>query len=86
MMDNQTLISECKRMAAQGKNPEDVLQFLRAEGCSKVTSIAILAKALAVGLGQAKEMVHTSRTWADVRERDDQFHASIPKNLNQKDG
>jgi len=86
MMDNQTLISECKKMAAQGKNPEDILHFLRAEGCSKVTSIAILAKALEVGLGQAKEMVHTSRTWADVRERDDQFHASVPENLNQKDG
>jgi len=86
MMDNHTLISECRMMAAQGKNLEDIMHFLRAEGCSKVMSIAVLAKALEVGLGQAKEMVHTSQTWADVRERDDQFHASIPENLNQKDG
>lgn len=86
MNENLTLVSECKKMDAQGKNTEEILHFLRSQGCCKVTSIAVLAKTLAVGLGQAKEMVHTSQTWADVRARDDQFHASLSENLNQKDG
>jgi len=86
MMDNQTLISECRKLTAQGKDHEEIMHFLRAEGCSKVTSIAIIARVLEVGLGQAKEIVHASQTWADVRERDDRFHNSLGENLTQEEG
>jgi len=85
MTDNQTPIGQCQQMAAQGKSSEEIVEFLRAQGSSKVASIAIIAKVLAVNLGQAKVIVHTSHTWADVRERDDRFHASLGENLNQKD-
>jgi hypothetical protein len=29
---------------------------------------------LNVNLGEAKRLVHCSPTWADVRQRDDEFH------------
>ena len=85
MIDNQTLIDECQELCAKGLSNEDIVKFLRAQGCSKVKSIAIIAKLLAVGLGEAKEIVHTSGTWADVRGRDDRFHASLERGLNRKD-
>ena len=37
-------------------------------------TIVILADALETGLARAKELVHFSATWADVRAKDEKFH------------
>jgi hypothetical protein len=36
-----------------------------------------------MNLADAKETVHLSRTWEDVRQRDDDFHAEIFGLLNE---
>jgi ribosomal protein L7/L12 len=61
-------------MVVAGNGKEDLIAYLRAEGGDKIESIAVLREALNVNLGEAKRLVHCSPTWADVRQRDDEFH------------
>jgi hypothetical protein len=77
MNNSDALVSECRSQKTAGKTDEQLVSLLRARGCSKVESIAVLARAVGIPLGNAKEIVHFSETWADVRERDDSFHVSL---------
>jgi hypothetical protein len=77
MQDPTSLTNKCQSLHAEGKSQDEIVSFLRAQGCSKVESIAILAKALGIGLGKAKEVVHLSATWADTRGRDERFQSSL---------
>jgi ribosomal protein L7/L12 len=77
MKDLTVMTQRCQQLRAQGASDEDIISFLRSEGCSKVESIVVIAKLLAVGLDRAKEIVHTSKAWEDVRKQDDRFHASL---------
>ncbi|MFJ1760468.1 hypothetical protein ACIOD2_09140 [Amycolatopsis sp. NPDC088138] len=60
---------------------EDFLVALRAEGRSRVQSIRALREREGCSLAEAKEIVHTSRAWADLREDTDRFHASLERTL-----
>ena len=77
MQDPTSLANKCQSLHAEGKSQNEIVSFLRAQGCSKVESMAILAKALGIGLGKAKEVVHLSGAWADTRERDERFQSSL---------
>lgn len=77
MRDIEAAVHECSGLAAAGADHEQVIDRLRALGFSKVESIGIIARALGVGLAEAKALVHTSTAWEDVRERDEEFHGSI---------
>lgn len=81
MGDDTRFIDESQRIRAEGKSDEKILSFLRTQECSKVESMVIFAQAFGLNLGQAKETVHMSQTWADVRERDDRFHDSLEQGL-----
>ena len=81
MKDTATLVNECQRQRAAGKSNDDLVAFLRTQGCSKVESMAIVARACGVGLGEAKEIVHLSKAWADTRERDERFQQSLEAGL-----
>jgi len=62
------------------------MAFLHAEGCSKIDSIVVLREVLNLNLGEAKALVHLSRTWGDVRERDDAFHEALIDAVNDEFG
>jgi len=64
-------------MIVAGNGTEELIAYLRAEGCYKIESIAVLREVLNVNLGDAKRLVHCSQTWADVRQRDDEFHDQL---------
>ena len=74
MEDRQLLVKECGELRDGGVGREELVSYLRNQGCFKIDSIAILREALGIGLGEAKELVHCSATWRDVREADDDFH------------
>jgi ribosomal protein L7/L12 len=59
------------------KDPEPTIAHLRAEGFSKIDSIKELRNRLGIPLGDAKEFVHYSPTWADRRKSDDEFHKLV---------
>jgi hypothetical protein len=57
-----------------GEQWDAILGRLRAEGFSKIECIRATVELLRLPLGEAKRVVHDSQTWADVRERDDEWH------------
>ena len=75
----EALAERCRGLVAQGRHAEEVMAFLRAEGCGKTKTIAVMADALGIGLAKAKELVHFSATWADVREKDETFHEMLAR-------
>lgn len=80
----KTLLVQCKAMLSEGKTIEDVLAFLREEGCSRVDSIKAVMVLEDKTLSQAKETVHYSKTWEDTRESAEVFHDSLLDALEQK--
>ena len=77
--DQETLKLHCQDMLAQNMNTEEILSYLRKNGCSKTKSMAILAKTKDIDLGKAKELVHFSQTWRDMRDGDEKLHEAIEK-------
>jgi hypothetical protein len=80
-MSRDELIEKCKARHAQGEDFENLLEFLRSAGASKVDSIAVIVSACDVDLRRAKELVHFSSAWRDRREADETFHASFIETL-----
>ena len=72
--DFQQLTNKCKQMLQNGKNIDDVLEYLRAETHSKGDSGIILMDVLNISSREAKLLVHTSKAWRDVKERDEEIH------------
>jgi ribosomal protein L7/L12 len=61
----------------------EVLAQLRADGFTPSESIKITRAVLRVGLGEAKEIVHNSAAWVDLRDRFEQLHDSAEVAANQ---
>jgi hypothetical protein len=76
-MTREELIAECQRRSEAGEDVEGIIRYLRASGCSKIDSIAVLKGTCSIGLAKAKEMVHFSATWADRKASDEKFHEDI---------
>jgi hypothetical protein len=76
-MTRQELIAESRRRLQAGEDVETIIRYLRASGCSKIDSIAVLEAACDIGLAKAKEIVHFSATWADRKALDEKFHEDI---------
>jgi len=80
-MTREELIAECWHQLKAGKDVESIIGHLRASGCSKIDTIAVVTGALGIGLAEAKEIVHLSAIWADRRASDDKFHEDISSAL-----
>lgn len=70
-------LAECRALLARGAAIEELLRALRDRGATKMESIKALVDLDVASLREAKSYVHLSRTWSDVRERDDQLHAAL---------
>jgi len=76
---DEEILKKCNEILSESKNPEDVIKYLRDEGFSKVMSMNILEKVTNIESDECKKLVHFSKTWADVKERDDKFHDDLMK-------
>jgi hypothetical protein len=81
LTDRKPLIERCQGLAAEGRPIEEIIAFLRAEGCQKTETIGLITEALGIALARAKEIVHFSASWADVRERDEKFHETLVQTI-----
>ena len=57
-----------------GEQWNTVLRRLRDDGFSPAESIKVTRAVLGVGLGEAKQIVHTSPAWSDRAEAFDELH------------
>ncbi len=72
----EQLRKEVTTMADRGEPNETLIAYMRSSGLPKPHSIRLLSIAAHIGLGEAKQIVHFSPTWADRRASDDAFHDS----------
>lgn len=70
----------------RGDRWDAILATLRAEGFSKVDCIKATVDLLRLPLGEAKRVVHDSETWADVRDRDDEWQENLVAELEAGSG
>lgn len=73
----EELVVACKARFQAGGSVEQLIEFLRSSGCSKIDTIAVIASACGVGLGDAKEAVHFSPAWDDTRAEDERFQKLV---------
>lgn len=60
-----------------------VLAQLRSDGFSPAESIKVTRAVLHVSLGEAKQIVHTSEAWSDVRDDFEQLQAIAEQSANE---
>jgi ribosomal protein L7/L12 len=77
VVDRSRLINECTKLKESDVGVEDMMSYLRNEGCNKIDTMVVLLEVLGINLGEAKHLVHLSSTWRDVKERDDAFHDKL---------
>lgn len=80
MNDLKKDLKECRHMLESGASVEAVISELRIRGMSKVHSIKALVDLGVSDLAVAKQLVHDSIAWTDLRDRDDEFHRTLGRN------
>lgn len=73
----ETAVSDAGKLLVTCADHELVLSFLREKGFNKIDSIKALVSAGGMPLGEAKLIVHNSKTWNDVYDRDEAFHRQL---------
>ncbi|MEV5719399.1 hypothetical protein AB0L41_36410 [Amycolatopsis mediterranei] len=73
----ERLLAEARTALAAGTGIDEVLGRLRRGGFSPVDSMRAVRALTGASMAEAKEVVHVSPAWADVRERADDFHRSL---------
>lgn len=73
----ERLLTEARTALAAGTGLDEVLARLRRAGFSPVDSIRAVRALTGGSLAEAKEVVHLSPAWADVRDRADELHRSL---------
>jgi hypothetical protein len=77
MSERDDILGVCREKLANGESLEEILRILRSSGFSKVHSIKALVDLGQANMSDAKRIVHISPTWADVRERDEEFQRKL---------
>jgi hypothetical protein len=76
---------DLRRMLADGKTLNDSLRELRATGASIMDCIFAVEKIHRRGLADAKQTVHLSPAWADMKAAHDKFHNELEDMAKQTD-
>jgi ribosomal protein L7/L12 len=71
---------------AQGGSQDQGLQELRLAGASPIECIKALCIVDGVGLAKAKEILHYSATWSDIRESHEEMIDSFLEEISKEDG
>ena len=75
------LLERSKQILLTSDDIERVLQYLRQGGCTKVDSMRVIVELKDLTLDDAKRIVHFSKTWEDIRNRDEEWHEQMLRDL-----
>ncbi|MEV6646134.1 hypothetical protein [Amycolatopsis sp. NPDC051371] len=70
-------LAEARTAVAAGVELDTVLIQLRRRGFSQVDSVRAVRALTGAPLAEAKETVHLSPAWGDVRDRNERFHQDL---------
>ncbi|MDY7096367.1 MAG: hypothetical protein SX243_25610 [Acidobacteriota bacterium] len=85
MTDLVHLVDLASRKRREGCSLEEVLASLRSAGATMVDSLKVVREVEGVRLGQAKEIVDSSATWADMRESNERLRSLVVKALEKSE-
>lgn len=68
------LLAEARELQAAGLSIDEILDALRQRSPSIIQSIKVIRDLLSISLGEAKLLVHRSRTWSDMRDIFSEVH------------
>lgn len=77
MRDLSMYVEESRAMFARDVSVEDVVAWLRQNGCEVLESIKVLTQAINMDLATAKKTVHLSKAWSDRLGPHEAFHDLI---------
>jgi predicted ATPase with chaperone activity len=72
-----------RKMRAQGVSEEDLLQFFRQEGASMLESARLIRQLKSISLREAQDLIHFSKTWADLKESHENLQEVFAEALQQ---
>ena len=84
-MARYSLSQEAKLRIQRRDSMDDILAYLRSQGANKIDTIIVLRDSAAMGLKEAKNIVHFSTAWNDVKERDESIWDELESELKQID-
>lgn len=79
---NQPFDEMLRRSIESGATLEQGIAELRTAHASVIDCIMAVRFVRACDLGEAKQIVHCSSAWEDMREKHDRFHDEIERTLN----
>ncbi len=79
MMNLDEAVDEGRKMLRDNGSIDDVLSLWRTNGLTILHSIQALRHLTDRSLTNAKEVVHNSQTWSDLREANDRFHNELER-------
>ena len=84
MANYDEALFQARQRLSEGASIEELVSLLRKLGLSKVQSMNALEELTVANARNAKIIVHTSPTWADVREIHDKLHEELEKAFRSK--
>ncbi len=70
----QIFLSATRKMRDDGEDIENILLFLRQNGCTMVDCIRIIMPLQGSTLEEANSLVHYSKAWKDMRDYTEKVH------------
>ena len=74
--DEYPIFRESQRLKEQQGTTEEILALYRRSGLSILESMQLFRRLMNVPLSEAKQVVHSSKTWSDVRAQHESFQAA----------
>jgi ribosomal protein L7/L12 len=74
--DHATLLHLAAGLDRDGRDLDSVLRALRDKGANVIDSIRVMRELKGWPLAQAKDIVHSSAAWSDLRDFHDELHAA----------
>ena len=68
------LVDLARSMLGRGADLEEVLEALRERSPSIIQSMKVVRDVMGLPMNEAKDLVHHSRTWSDMRDEHSTFH------------
>lgn len=72
--NHEDLVSLAQTMLSTGAELEEVLDALRACMPSPIAAMKVVRDVLRIPMDEAKQLVHFSRTWSDMRDEHAELH------------
>lgn len=82
--DRAELLALARRMEAEGRGTEEVLEAFRARSASIVESMKVMRELKGISLGEAKDLVHYSETWRDLAPAHSHIHEQLIAGLREE--